>query len=190
MLQGVIGAVGVQLSDEEIARLAAIPAEVSNLIYAGQLCSFVLEFAGEACEVVLEYYPQEEEHDDLDLSLLEAVDWGDVDALTLVARQVVLTSLVGSCSNVHTEELWVAVSQAVDSESVLVEDRDRGFDLLAIQILVGPGDPDVKRAADILDGVHLRRCQITPQMLLAAALLWKVEWGYHAKLPRGDGIRP
>lgn len=129
-LQSVVGAVGVQLSDEEIARLAAMPAEVSNLIYAGQMRSFVLEFAGEACEVVLEYYPQEDEQDDLDLSLLDAVDWGDVDALTvrvLVEDQAYAESIVGpALMSFRSEKLTVRIEQAGGGEPEPADTGDEG----------------------------------------------------------------
>lgn len=80
VLEKMVTTLRLELDQEETARLAAIPGDVTNLIYAGLLDSLVLEFAGESCEVVLEYYPGEDEQDDLDLSLLDVVDW-DVDSL-------------------------------------------------------------------------------------------------------------
>ena len=119
VLQRIVGAVGVELSDEELARLAAIPGDVENLIYSGLLRSFILEFAGETCEVVLEYYPAEDKRDDLDLSLLDVVDW-DVESITLRIRVEDLSyaeaisgpALMSFCS----ERLIVKMEQADGGE--------------------------------------------------------------------------
>ena len=82
LLNGLTDQIGLELEQDEQAHLAALPPAIANLIYAGMLDSVVLEFGGEVCEVAVEYYPEEDEQDDLDLSVLEVVDW-DVDTLRI-----------------------------------------------------------------------------------------------------------
>jgi len=75
VLQEIVGIVDLELCEEERAYLAAFPEAVTNMVYAGVLHSLVVEFGDEACEVELIYYPADEERDDLDLSLLEVIEW-------------------------------------------------------------------------------------------------------------------
>jgi hypothetical protein len=76
VLDELVSTLGMKLDESESAQLAALPAAVANLIYAGVLESVVLDFAGAACEVWLVYYPEvDEEPDDLDLSVLNVADW-------------------------------------------------------------------------------------------------------------------
>lgn len=122
----VVTTLRLELGQEELARLAAIPGDVANLIYSGLLKSFILEFAGETCEVVLEYYPSEDEQDDLDLSLLDAVDWNSE---SLVVRIVVENAeysetitgpaLMPFCS----ERLAIRLEQTEDDEHELPDEE-------------------------------------------------------------------
>jgi hypothetical protein len=121
-LDKVVTTVGLELGHEELARLAAIPDEVANLIYSGGLESFILEFAGETCEVLIEYYPAEDEQDDLDLSLLEVVDW---EAESLLVRIVVenaeyAETITGpALMPFSSERLTIRLEQSDDEEGGL-----------------------------------------------------------------------
>jgi hypothetical protein len=120
VIEKVVTSLRLELDHEELARLAAIPRDVANLIYAGMLRSFVLEFAGEKCEVVLEYYPGEDEQDDLDMSLLEVVDW-DAESLVvsiMVENAEYAESITGpALMTFSSSRLTVQVSEADEDES-------------------------------------------------------------------------
>jgi hypothetical protein len=85
VLEELVGVLGLELDEGERTRLAGVPGAVANLIYAGLVEAVVVEFGGAACELSLVYYPDEEEEDDLDLSLLQVADW-DVDSLKVRLR--------------------------------------------------------------------------------------------------------
>jgi len=120
VLHDLVNIVGLELGEEEQSYLATFPEAVANLIYAGILQSLVVEFGDEACEVELIYYSGDDERDDLDLSLLEAIEWqvNELRVRVLVDDLSYASSI--SCStlqNFDSGKLTISIEQAASDEA-------------------------------------------------------------------------
>lgn len=80
LLEKIVCVTKLKLNDKQQKYLATLPEHLTALIYAGTLKRMLMKFGGETCQVEFVYYPDEEEHDDLDMSLLEVANW-NVDRL-------------------------------------------------------------------------------------------------------------
>jgi len=85
VIEQIRGALGIEFNEQEQCWLDAMPGALADLIYADMLRSVVFEFGGEVCDVQIQYYPEAEEQEDLDVSIIDAADW-QVDSLKVRIR--------------------------------------------------------------------------------------------------------
>jgi len=117
----------LELADEERIFICRLPTIFANLIYPEILDSFRVEFDGEGLEIDVVYDPEEEEEDDLDLSVLSVIDW-EIQSVRIClvtddpeyARKIIGQRLEEPLSqriNVHLEDISGPDPELIEEEA-------------------------------------------------------------------------